>query len=77
MVPGWMNLYALLTIATALATVTGVQDVLTVLNTLLSMERETTLVYFYLTTLFLFFAYCFPIALLTRRLERMTKGDAL
>ena len=77
MVPGWMNLYALLTIATSLATVTGVQDVLTVLNTVLSMESERTLVYFYLATLFLFFAYCFPISLLARRLEGMTKGDVI
>jgi len=75
MIPGWMNLYALLTIATALATVTGIQDVLTILNTSLAMESERVLVYFYLTTLFLFFAYCYPIAIFARRLERAVKGD--
>lgn len=77
MIPGWMNLYALLMIATALATVTGIQDVLTTLNTLLSMENERVIVYFYITTLFLFFAYCYPIALLARRMEQSVKGDSL
>lgn len=75
MIPGWMNLYALLMIATALATVTGIQDVLTILNTSLAMESERALVYFYLTVLFMFFAYCYPIAVFARRLERAVKGD--
>ncbi|WP_027351031.1 amino acid ABC transporter permease [Halotalea alkalilenta] len=77
MIPGWMNLYALLMIATSLATVTGVQEVVTLLRTTLSMESETTLVYFYLAVLAMFFAYCYPIALLARRLENKTKGDSL
>ncbi len=77
MIPGWMNLYALLMIATALATVTGIQDVLTILNTSLAMESERALVYFYLTILFLFFAYCYPIAIFARRLEHAVKGDNL
>lgn len=76
-IPGWMNLYALLTISTALATVTGVQEVVTLLRTTLAMENESTLVYFYLTVLLMFFCYCYPIALLARRLENNTKGDAL
>ncbi|MDH7803648.1 MULTISPECIES: amino acid ABC transporter permease [unclassified Rhizobium] len=77
MIPGWMNLYALLMIATALATVTGIQDVLTILNTSLAMESERAIVYFYVTILFLFFAYCYPIAVFARRLERAVKGDNL
>ncbi|MCM2397247.1 amino acid ABC transporter permease [Rhizobium sp. S95] len=77
MIPGWMNLYALLMIATALATVTGIQDVLTILSTSLAMESERVIVYFYLTILFLFFAYCYPIAVFARRLERAVKGDNL
>lgn len=77
MIPGWMNLYALLMIATALATVTGIQDVLTILNTSLAMESERAIVYFYITILFLFFAYCYPIAVFARRLERAVKGDNL
>jgi len=77
MIPGWMNLYALLMIATALATVTGIQDVLTILNTSLSMENERVIVYFFLTVLLFFFLYCYPIAILARRLERSVKGDNL
>lgn len=76
-IPGWMNLYALLSISTALATVTGVQEVVTLLRTTLAMESESTLVYFYVTVLLMFFCYCYPIALLARRLENRTKGDAL
>lgn len=77
MIPGWMNLYALLMIATALATVTGTQEVVTLLRTTLSMESPATLVYFYVTVLLMFLAYCYPIALIARRLEASTKGDAL
>lgn len=77
MIPGWMNLYALLMIATSLATVTGIQDVITILNTSIAMESELALVYFYLTVLFLFFAYCYPIALFARRLERAVKGKSM
>lgn len=77
MIPGWMNLYALVMIATALATVTGIQDVLTILNTSLAIESERVIVYFYLTILFLFFAYCYPIAIVARRLEQAVKGDNL
>lgn len=77
MIPGWMNLYALLMIATALATVTGVQEVVTLLRTTLAMESETTLVYFYVTVLTMFFFYCYPIALFARRLENKINGDAI
>lgn len=76
-IPGWMNLYALLAISTALATVTGVQEVVTLLRTTLATESESTLVYFYVAVLLMFFCYCYPIALLARRLENNTKGDAL
>jgi len=77
MIPGYMNLYALLMIATALATVTGVQEVITLLRTSLAMESEGVLIYFYLAVIFMFFAYCYPIALLARRIERNAKGDAI
>jgi polar amino acid transport system permease protein len=77
MIPGWMNLYAMLMIATALATVTGTQEVVTLLRTTLSMESPTTLVYFYVTVLLMFLAYCYPIAWLARRFETSMKGDAL
>lgn len=76
-IPGWMSLYALLMISTALATVTGVQEVVTLLRTTLAMESESTLTYFYVAVLLMFFFYCYPIALLARRLENNTKGDAI
>lgn len=76
-IPGWMSLYALLMISTSLATVTGVQEVVTLLRTTLAMESESTLIYFYVAVLLMFFFYCYPIALLARRLENKTKGDAL
>ncbi|MGB8926351.1 MAG: amino acid ABC transporter permease, partial [Pantoea agglomerans] len=61
----------------ALATVTGVQEVVTLLRTTLATESESTLVYFYVTVLLMFFCYCYPIALLARRLEQNTKGEAI
>lgn len=75
--PGWMNLYALLMIATALATVTGTQEVLTMLHTVLATENENTITYFYMATFAMFFLYCYPIARLVRRAEQAVKGDSL
>ena len=75
--PGWMNLYALLMIATSLATVTGTQEVLTVLRTILATEDPASISYFYAAVFAMFFLYCYPIALLARRLERAQKGHAL
>ena len=77
MIPGWVTLYALLTLATSLATVTGVQDVITILRQSLATESEGALLYFYFAVMLMFFAYCYPIALFARRLERNTKGHAL
>lgn len=75
--PGWMNLYALLMIATSLATVTGTQEVLTVLRTVLATEDPASISYFYGAVFAMFFLYCYPIAVLARRLERAQKGHAL
>ncbi len=77
MLPGWMNLYALLLVATSLATVTGVQEVVTVLRNILATQSENAIVPFYLVTLFMFFIFCYPIAYLARHLESLTRGDAL
>jgi polar amino acid transport system permease protein len=76
-VPGWMNLYALLMIGTALATVTGTQEVLTMLRAILATENENTIAYFYLATFAMFFLYCYPITRLARRAERAVKGESL
>lgn len=76
-VPGWMNLYALLMIATALATVTGTQEVLTTLRTVLATENEGVISYFYLAVFAMFFLYCYPISRLARRAEQAVKGESL
>lgn len=77
MIPGWVTLYALLTLATSLATVTGVQDVITILRQSLATEGEGALLYFYFAVMLMFFGYCYPIALFARRLERNSKGHAI
>ncbi len=72
MLPPWMNLYAILTMATVLASVVGVSEVMTLTGQVLSAEggRTDLLVPFYSYILLWFFLYCYPIALLTVRLER-------
>jgi polar amino acid transport system permease protein len=72
MLPPWMNLYAILTMATVLASVVGVSEVMTLTGEVLSAEggRTDLLVPFYSYILLWFFIYCYPIARLTVRLER-------
>jgi len=72
MIPPWMNLYAILTMATVLASVVGVSEVMTLTGEALSAEggRTDLLVPFYSYILVWFFLYCYPIALWTSRLER-------
>lgn len=72
MLPPWMNLYAILTMATVLASIVGVSEVMTLTGQALAAEggRPELLAPFYGFVLVLFFAYCYPIARLTVRLER-------
>ncbi|MFQ5971018.1 MAG: amino acid ABC transporter permease [Alphaproteobacteria bacterium] len=71
MLPPWMNLYAILTMATVLASVVGVTEVMTLTGRVLSAEnRPELLMPFYAYVLLWFFAYCYPIALWTIRMER-------
>lgn len=71
MLPPWMNLYAILTMATPLISIVGVQDGLTLTRAALVAEaRPELLIPMYMTLLAMFFAYCYPIALATRALER-------
>lgn len=72
MLPPWMNLYAILTMATVLASVVGVSEVMTLTGQVLSSEggRTDLLVPFYAYILLWFFIYCYPIARFTVRLER-------
>jgi polar amino acid transport system permease protein len=71
MLPPWMNLYAILAMATPLIAIVGVQDGLTdVRGALVAENRTDLLLPFYATLLAMFFVYCYPIALATRALER-------
>jgi polar amino acid transport system permease protein len=71
MLPPWMNLYAILTMATVLASVVGVSEVMTLTRRALAAENRTDLLIpIYGMILLWFFAYCYPIARLTGWLER-------
>lgn len=71
MLPPWMNLYAILVMATPLISIVGVQDGLTMTRAALVAEaRPELLLPMYMTLLAMFFVYCYPIALATRALER-------
>lgn len=72
MLPPWMNLYSILTMATVLASIVGVSEVMTLTGRVLSSEggRPELLAPFYSFVLLLFFAYCYPIARWTVRLEK-------
>jgi polar amino acid transport system permease protein len=70
MLPPWMNWYAILTMATTLASIVGVSEVMTVVGRIIAAEGRTELlipIYSYI--LLWFFIYCYPIALITKRLE--------
>ena len=72
MIPPWMNWYAILTMATPLCSLLGVEELITL--TRQAMEGEDNhpelLVPFYSFALLMFFVYCYPIARLTMALER-------
>ena len=72
MIPPWMNWYAILTMATPLCSLLGVEELITL--TRQAMEGEDNhpelLVPFYSFALVMFFIYCYPIARMTIALER-------
>ncbi len=72
MLPPWMNLYAILTMATTLASIVGVNEVMTVTGQVAAAEgdRSDLLAPLYTLVMLLFFVYCYPIAKFTARLER-------
>lgn len=76
MLPPWMNLYAIVVMATTLISVVGIQDGLTAVRAAVAAEaRPNLMMPFYLLLLALFFAHTYPIARLTRALERrMRRG---
>lgn len=70
MIPPWMNWYCILTMSTPLVSILGVNDGMTLTQDALAAEgRSEYLIPLYLWLMAWFFAYTYPIALLTRRLE--------
>lgn len=72
MIPPWMNWYAILTMATPLCSLLGVEELITLSRQAIEAENNMPelLVPFFGFALLIFFAYCYPIARLTVRLER-------
>jgi polar amino acid transport system permease protein len=71
MTPPWMNWYQILAMATPLISILGVNDCLRLVRDALAAEgRSEYLIPMYLWIMLWFFAYCYPIARWTIRLER-------
>ncbi|MEM9605673.1 MAG: amino acid ABC transporter permease [Pseudomonadota bacterium] len=72
MIPPWMNWYAILTMATPLCSLLGVEELITLSRQAIEAEnnRPELLIPFYGFALLVFFAYCYPIARATIALER-------
>jgi polar amino acid transport system permease protein len=71
MTPPWMNWYQILAMATPLISILGVNDCLRLTRDALAAEgRSEYLIPMYLWVMLWFFAYCYPIARWTIRLER-------
>ncbi len=72
MLPPWMNLYSLITMATVLASIVGVGEMLTLTAQVHAAEggRPELFAPLYGFAMVCFFLYCYPISKLTQRLER-------
>ena len=71
MTPPWMNLYAILTVATPLCSIVGVNEAMTLTGDALASEaRNELLVPMYTYLLVWFFIYCYPISRATVALEK-------
>jgi polar amino acid transport system permease protein len=72
MIPPWMNWYAILTMATPLVSLLGVEELITLSRQAMESENNHTelLLPFYGFALCIFFAYCYPIAKFTISLEK-------
>ncbi|MDR5814110.1 ABC transporter permease subunit [Caballeronia sp. LZ033] len=71
--PNMMTVYAGLFIGTSLAVVTGTSDVLSVANTITASDGSNYATAVQLYVLLLFFLFSFPLATLSRRLERQIR----
>ena len=72
MIPPWMNWYAILTMATPLVSLLGVEELVTLSRQAMEAEdnHPELLIPFFGFALVIFFAYCYPIARVTMALER-------
>ncbi len=72
MIPPWMNWYAILTMATPLISLLGVEEIITLSRQAMEAEdnHPELLVPFFGFALIIFFAYCYPIARWTISLEK-------
>lgn len=71
MIPPSMNWYCILMMSTPLVSILGLQDAMAFTQDALTAEgRENLLIPFYLWLMLWFFVYTYPIARLTRKLER-------
>ena len=71
MLPPWMNVYAIITMGTALSSLVGIHDLLDTAQIASStVARSSFTVLTYVATLVIFFAYCYPISWFTRWFER-------
>ncbi|MGI9482669.1 MAG: amino acid ABC transporter permease [Hyphomicrobiales bacterium] len=72
MIPPWMNWYAILTMATPLVSLLGVEEIVTLSRQAMEAEdnHPELLLPFFGFALVIFFLYCYPIARATLRLEK-------
>ena len=72
MIPPWMNWYAILTMATPLVSLLGVEELVTLSRQAMEAEdnHPELLMPYFGFALVIFFLYCYPIARWTLRLER-------
>ena len=72
MIPPWMNWYAILTMATPLVSLLGVEEIVTLSRQAMEAEdnHPELLIPFFGFSLVIFFLDCYPIARWTLRLER-------
>jgi len=72
MIPPWMNWYAILSMATPLVSLLGVEEIITLSRQAMEAENNNPelLIPFYSFALLIFFAYCYPIAKFTIALEK-------
>jgi polar amino acid transport system permease protein len=71
MIPPWMNWFAILFMSTPLMSVLGVNDAMRLTqDAIAAIGRSDVLIPMYLWLMAWFFAFSYPLAMLTRRLER-------